>query len=1231
METKIKNLFRKIKTLRFFKKTKGYKFLAAGLLGSIIFSLFGILNFTQPVYATTCATGSTVIITSANNFSVKSTSSDYNSTGDQKYHFYTKVTDAVGDDETNIFSYSWQITGGNLQSPIPLPENKNDFEDSLTAIPVGSSTVSVPAGTYTANVTLTSLPGCVYDGTIEKTVTLPGSSTLIVNTGSTVGYKVKVTSANWDTTGQASSTNSSGARQYRIIGEIDDPSGKVVVGGANGATTSTGWSWDWEAAPSTTSSSAPVPLNQNKSNFLYTFQPGSYYLTATVTNTSSPGSPITSPPVTISTSTSGIATATDLVMLNCTPTSGFNYQCVATLSSGLLPNDSTGNAPTVQSWAWNVNGTNLAANINGSSEPVTLKQGSNTINVVATLANNDGTQKQTKSYTLDASGNVTGTNGAVATASGDSCSGGISGITCIVGRVVGAIMEMTTNILAWLTTHLLVPIMVMVINIQPHTAAFSAVIVQEWVFIRNICNILFIAAMIVLGMSTILRLNGYDWHKTIPALVIAALTVNFSLAFSQAIIGVADVAQAQFLGVCQTSSITTCQSAIVIDNLAYQLMTAPLSHLSTISASTFSSLGVALFSDVLYLLVAIVSLFALVALTAFLIIRIIALWLLLMTSPVGYVFGMFPIKGLSKYSGMWWSNFWKYTFLTPILALFLHICALLATTQATFVAGTINSAGSALNGVGTFQTVATDILTAILVAACLGMAISIAASMSGAAGQMVAKQFGTYKDKVFGAPQRWAGAGIKAGANYTKEGFDRGRQNLGGKLAFDANGAPRSGGAGFAGRLANLALNPMEGYNAWRSGTQAKNKTAKEVAEARAQRLQTLRRTGFDNKADVAVLQKKEDERISKYVNMDPGKWRTTFDSLRNRNTSESRQEMVSALSAAAKSGVLKKDIEKTLGHPTSAQDIADGISNMVPPGTNTSLFYDKLEEIGKANKDLSLIGLDKNQGAAYADRADMFTARANFINNMEADDVSRIKPDGIDNKTVADAIITRVTSSPSEQVADKLNSKYLNKLGAYSNEDTGTNHAATAVSKMDTASVLKIDLKDITNVNANNAVQESIVTAAAGDKDIANRASASMLANMNVKNRVGMINTMTSSNAISNIDVSHLTHSPTGPITEQESNDLKTAVATQLQSHRDAINKTNNELLKMVVDSVPATDTDTIAQINKKIKPKQPAAAQAQTPASTTVPTTPTVPIPTQTTNPTSPTSTGFIDGDGI
>jgi hypothetical protein len=1220
METKIKNFFRKIKTLRSFGETKGYKFLAAGLLGSIIFSLFGILNFTKPAYATTCATGNTVLITSADNFTVKSTSSLYNNTGDKQYHFYTKVVDAVGDDETNIFSYSWQITGGNLQSPIPLPENKNDFEDPLTggtSAPAGAySGTPVPPGTYTANVTLTSLPGCVYDGTIEKTVTKTGYSDLTVGSGSTVGYKAKIASA-------TSNMYSTSQLQYQIIAELDDANGNVVMGGtSNQAPTSNNWSWAWQICPvANTGCGTQLPVTNSDGtpatgyNIQFTFpSTGLFYINATATNTSDPGaSPVKSPTMTIDTSQPNGAlgsTSTEAVSISCTPTSGFKYQCV---DSNYSPNSSTSTTHSGLSYDWNVDGKDLGtgAGFNGYSVPVTFVQGSNTVSVLLSGTGSPNLGKDTKTYTLDANGNVTSTNGSGSTGA-DSCSGGISSITCIVARVIGAVMEMATDILASLTTHLLVPIMVMVINIQPHTAAFSAVIVQEWVFIRNICNIFFIAAMIILGMSTILRLNGYDWHKTIPALVIAALTVNFSLAFSQAIIGVADVAQAQFLGVCQTGSVTTCQSEIVIQNLAYQLMTAPLSHLSTVSASTVPMLGVALFSDVLYLLVAIVSLFALVALTAFLIIRIIALWLLLMTSPVGYVLGMFPIKSLSKYSSMWWSNFWKFTFLTPLLALFLHICALLATTQAAFVAGTINSGGSALSGVATFQTVATDVLSAILVAACLGMAISTAGSMSGKAGQAVAGTFGNYKDKVLGAPQRWAGAGVKAGTDYAKEGFDRTRQNLGGKLALDANGNPRAGVAGSLGRMANLALNPMEGYNAWRSGTQAKNKTAKEVAEARAQRLQNLRRTGFDNKDDVKILQKKEDERMSKYVGMDPKKWRETFDTLRNKNTPESRQEMVSALNAAAKSGVLRRDIEGRLKHPASSAEMAQEIAGMVPAGANTSLFYGKLDEIGKEKNDLSLIGL----GAA-----DMFAEKATFISTMKPEDVASIRPDGIDNKAVADAIATRIANMPPEQGANKLSSAYLNSMGAFNGTD-GVNYAAAAVGKMDPGSVLGIKLKDITNLGANNAVQEAIVSAAAGNKDIANKASASMLANMNVANRKDMILTMTSSNAIANIDTSHLEFSPEGPITEQESNDLKSAFAKQLQSHRDAIDKTSNDVLKMTVDHVPATDTNTINQINKKINPGSPVA-----PASAPTPPTPAAATPS--TPPTTPT--GFEGGDGI
>src|SRR5690606_15480277 len=63
---------------------------------------------------------------------------------------------------------------------------------------------------------------------------------------------------------------------------------------------------------------------------------------------------------------------------------------------------------------------------------------------------------------------------------------------------------------------------------------------------------------------------------------------------------------------------------------------------------------------------AIVLVFALIFL-----IRIVALWILTVLSPLAYVFAAFPQT--NGYANKWWGEFWKYATIGPVLAFFLWL------------------------------------------------------------------------------------------------------------------------------------------------------------------------------------------------------------------------------------------------------------------------------------------------------------------------------------------------------------------------------------------------------------------------------------------------------------------------------------------------------------------------------------------------------------------------------
>lgn len=282
-----------------------------------------------------------------------------------------------------------------------------------------------------------------------------------------------------------------------------------------------------------------------------------------------------------------------------------------------------------------------------------------------------------KVYAYDASGNqlvvqgitlsVTGqesTQGAGQ--NGDQATPGVirGFINLIVGMVFGIIQE----ILYAIFYILIVPIMQAMLSIRTYTDTFVSVIYPGWIVLRNLCNIIFIIAIMVIAMGTLLRVDSYKSRSVLVQLILAALLVNFSLVIAQVILGVADTVQNQFLP----------NNAEVIRALAKDLMVAYRSTLFDLNLTGYWS-GLVL--QFMLLILSFGSFMVFLAIAAFLFIRIIMLWILLMLSPLAYAAGALP--STAHYRTEWWTTFLKYAFFTPIMAFFLNLTAIIATTYKT--------------------------------------------------------------------------------------------------------------------------------------------------------------------------------------------------------------------------------------------------------------------------------------------------------------------------------------------------------------------------------------------------------------------------------------------------------------------------------------------------------------------------------------------------------------------
>jgi hypothetical protein len=125
---------------------------------------------------------------------------------------------------------------------------------------------------------------------------------------------------------------------------------------------------------------------------------------------------------------------------------------------------------------------------------------------------------------------------------------GSDAIAKLINEIIGTIVAAIQEFLYLVFSFFIAPLISALLSIHPYKDSFVAVIYPGWIVVRNICNIFFILALIIIAMATLFRIEAYQYKHLIVQLIIAALLINFSLVIAQAILGLADTVQAQFLG-----------------------------------------------------------------------------------------------------------------------------------------------------------------------------------------------------------------------------------------------------------------------------------------------------------------------------------------------------------------------------------------------------------------------------------------------------------------------------------------------------------------------------------------------------------------------------------------------------------------------------------------------------------------------------------------------------------
>ncbi len=216
-------------------------------------------------------------------------------------------------------------------------------------------------------------------------------------------------------------------------------------------------------------------------------------------------------------------------------------------------------------------------------------------------------------------------------------------------NVVGWLFGISATLFAWVIDPK---------NISGDTGVLNKQAVMDvWIMVRDTLNMAFILVLLFAAFCTIFQIDKWNLKKVWLNILINALLVNFSYPIARFFIDVSNVAFYYFVNNLFTSTKVVTGSGIFA-------MLAASSNIGTL----LSPSGYANY-DIGYLIAMIVILFimgmTLLIIAGLFVVRIVALTMLIMFSPIGFVGYIFPSS--ASFADKWWKSLFSYSFFAPIM------------------------------------------------------------------------------------------------------------------------------------------------------------------------------------------------------------------------------------------------------------------------------------------------------------------------------------------------------------------------------------------------------------------------------------------------------------------------------------------------------------------------------------------------------------------------------------
>lgn len=329
----------------------------------------------------------------------------------------------------------------------------------------------------------------------------------------------------------------------------------------------------------------------------------------------------------------------------------------------------------------------------------------------------------------------------------------------------------------WLTSALLK------IVVEPNFIRFSftgidnPAISAGWPITRDLANMGIVLVLIIIGLATILKIESYQFKKTLPTLIIIALLINFSPVILGVVVDASNIVMYSFL---QESGYNTFSQVMVDQNNNInkaqenkkegEIDTNEQLNNSIQNIGATMALGAFGFiAGLIYLIFAIIFLC-----------RYVAIWMLVILSPIAFVAYILPHTRKLIFE-KWLGQFLSWCFIGATAAFFLYLGNVLLVRLPSVIAVDIQETNK---NAGTLASILAAFIPYIVAIAflVLGLFTSLITGAKGAVAAVnLSKKYGTKAGRLTGRAGMWAG---KRGLAFTKEKMPEGVKRVGERMAI---------------------------------------------------------------------------------------------------------------------------------------------------------------------------------------------------------------------------------------------------------------------------------------------------------------------------------------------------------------------------------------------------------------------------------------------------------------